>query len=150
MTIIFIIIKILTTLLLLCFAFGFMIVLMVTNSSLQFLSQKGRKITGRVTGQKLISNKNCNSFPGYHYRIDFEFQRHDSKFEGSYKPWWRYLSKSKSQEVLDDWPIGKHIGVTYDRDDPELNVCELNTWKDLVFSISWILVAFVGIIIIWF
>jgi hypothetical protein len=105
MTVLFIILKILGTILLLLSAFGIAIALGITNWSLKWLSKNGRKITGKVVGTKVISNKNCNSLPGYHYRIEYEFQRHDVTFSGAYTPWWRYLSKRTAQKNVNIWPV---------------------------------------------
>ena len=149
MTILIIASKIIGTLLLLLCAFVSAMAFIVIAWSRIYLRKNGEAATGAVVATKVVSNRKCNSLPGHHFIIGYEYQVRSEVHDGTYTPIWRYRSKRASQNAVDAWPIGTQIGVVYDTQSPEYNLCELNSWRDVMFAMSFILASAAGITLIW-
>lgn len=149
MTILIIALKIIGTLLLLLVALVPAMAFIILAWYRNHLRKNGETVTGTVVTTRVVSNQNCNALPGHHFTIRYEYQVRSEVNDGAYTPIWRYRSKRASQNAVDAWPIGTQIAVVYDPQSPGHNLCELNSWRDLMFATSFILASAAGITLIW-
>jgi len=87
-------------------------------------SKNWLKAEGVVIESRLVSNRNCNGFPGYHYHVRYQFPLFGSPYEaisvrlGDF----RYYSRSGAEKTLAQYPAGRPVTVHYQVPDDQAEV----------------------------
>src|SRR5512139_1962985 len=71
---------------------------------------------GVVIESRLVSNRSCNGFPGYHYTVRYRFPLLGISYEATSVRLgdFRYFTRSGAEKTLAKYPVGKPVAVCYE------------------------------------
>ena len=144
-----IIVKIVISLIISLFLFCIVLWIVVENHHINYMRKYGKRIKAKITGKKIISNKNCNGLPGYHYKIILSWQAKEDIVDDSYLPIWRYLTKSRAEKISDKFEEGKYIEIYKDRDEEDSCMPVMVNKSRLIYPCSLAVLSLSVIIFIW-
>jgi hypothetical protein len=121
-------------------------VYMVVSTALK--SRSWPYTMGTVESTCIISNRNCNGLPGYHYSVGVDYEVNGEGYLlmelrlGSF----RYYSQAGAKRVIEKYTAGQSVKVFYDPDYPDCSLLQPGfSWECLYPVLVYAIVLGIGL-----